>query len=391
MLLLHKGFDALDMAFQGQISVRLAALLDKKKAEAQQNGFPTLCVLNGMAFHVAPSGARGGYAFVCDTGKVGEIWKFKRPNDVDRWGIFVSVSAIRVAIHGLSRVRSHLIERLNAFGIEYGTGSEHINRVDFAMDFLMPEFEPNEDNLVMGHRFARNKQGMIGEPYRKDGSSNRVTGLTVGKNPGRQIVIYDKRLQILTVRDKMFWLDIWNRNRSKHGLPPLDLSDPETSRVWRVELRLYRNILRSKRYRVSTFGTLQNKIEFMFRELLRDVRYVVPTSDTNRSRWPNHPIWDKVKLEVKSELATLKADLPIGRVEEIQHDFRAETLRKQIAGCIIALAGLFEVKPKHLDQFVKVTCDDLIRRYGNQPIETERKLNLAVARYACAQPQTTES
>ena len=390
MLLLHKGFDALDVAFPSQISKSLTAFLDSKKAEAQENGIPVLASLNGLQFHVAPSGAAGGYAFICNTGKTGEIWKFKRPSPNGAWGIFVSVSAVRVALHGLAKVRSHLINTLERLGALYTQGSERINRVDLALDFLMPNFVLSEDNFVMGHRFARSKQGMVGEPYRQDGKSNRVTGVTVGKNPGRQIVIYDKRLQIMTVRDKMFWLEIWNRNRTKMALPPLDLSSPESSRVWRIELRLYKNILKSKRYRVSSFGTLENKLAFMFRELLRDVRYVTPTNDSNRSRWPNHAVWDQVQAEVKTELAAQHADLPIGRVMELQRSEKTQMLTRQVAGCIVALAGLHETQPKQFLKFARETLDGVLALYESQPFETERKLKLALARFACAQPKPSE-
>ncbi|MEE9312855.1 MAG: hypothetical protein V3V10_10655, partial [Planctomycetota bacterium] len=382
MLLLHKGFDALDVAFPGQISKSLTAFLDSKKAEAQENGIPVLASMNGLQFHVAPSGASGGYAFICNTGKTGEIWKLKRPSPSGEWGIFASVSAVRVALQGLPIVRTHLIDTLNKFGVAYTEGSERINRVDFALDFLMPDFVLSEDNFVMGHRFARSKQGMIGEPYRQDGKSNRVTGITIGKNPGRQIVIYDKRLQIMTIRDKMFWLEIWNCNREKMGLPALDLTDPDTSRVWRIELRLYKNILKSKRYRISSFGTLESKLAFMFRELLRDVRYVVPTNDSNRSRWLNHTIWDRVQSELKSELASQHADLPMGRVLEIQRAEKAQMLNRQVAGCVVALAGLYEVRPTQFLEYAQETLNGIMAFYESHPTETERKLKLALSRFA---------
>lgn len=385
VLLLHKGFDALDVAFPGQISNSLTAFLDSKKAEAQKNGIPILARRNGLKFHVAPSGASGGYAFICNTGKTGEIWKLKRPSPSGDWGIFASVSAVRVALHGLAKVRAHLIETLKRFGVAYREGSERINRVDFALDFLMPDFVLTEDNFIMGHRFARSKAGMVGEPYRQDGKSNRVTGVTVGKNPGRQIVIYDKRLQIMSVRDKMFWLEIWNRNQEAKSLPPIDLSNPETSRVWRIELRLYKNILKGKRYRISSFGTLERKLSYMFAELLKDVRYVQPTNDHNRSRWPNHPIWDRVKFELESELIAQHSDLPMGRVLEIHRAEKTQMLKQQIAGCIIAIAGLHEVPARHFKAFASETTGQILAHYKNHPNETKRKLELAINRFACDQ------
>ena len=384
-LLLHKGFDALDVAFSGQISTSLTAFLDSKKVEAQESGLPVLASINGLKFHVAPSGGSGGYAFICNTGKAGEIWKFKRPSPSGGWGIFVSVSAVRVALHGLAKVREHLIDTLRKLDVVYLEGSERINRVDFALDFLMPDFVLTEESFVMGQRFARSKAGLIGEPYRQDGKSNRVTGVTVGKNPGRQIVIYDKRLQIMTVRDKMFWLEVWNRKLTANGMKPIDLANPDKSRVWRIELRLYKNILKSKRYRVSSFGTLEYQLEFMFSELLRDVRYVIPSGDSNRSRWPNHPIWSTVQSELKAELTSQYSDMPIGHVLEIQREEKSQMLTRQIAGCLIALAGLHDVKPKQFMEYARLTMNQIMAFYEDNPNQTERKLKLALSRFACTQ------
>jgi len=81
----------------GQISTRLAEFLDLKKTEAQETGIPSLAELNGLKFHVGPSGGAGGYAFICNTGKAGEVWKLKRPTPSGKWGIFVSVSAVRAS------------------------------------------------------------------------------------------------------------------------------------------------------------------------------------------------------------------------------------------------------------------------------------------------------
>jgi len=369
----------------GQISTRLAEFLDLKKTEAQETGIPSLAELNGLKFHVGPSGGAGGYAFICNTGKAGEVWKLKRPTPSGKWGIFVSVSAVRVALHGLARVRLHLIDTLKKLDVVYLEGTERINRVDFALDFLMPNFVLSESSFVMGQRFARCKAGVIGEPYRQDGKSNRVTGVTIGKNPGRQIVIYDKRLQIMTVRDKMFWLEVWNRNLLSAGKRPIDLTDAEKSPVWRIELRLYRNILKSKRYKITSFGTLEYKLAFMFSELLQDVRYVVPSGDSNRSRWPNHPIWNTVKSELETELTSQHSDLPVGHVLQIQREEKSQMLVRQIAGCIIALAGLHGVKPTHFIKYAHQTMNEILELYENDPNRTERKLKLALSRFAFSQ------
>ena len=51
-----------------------------------------------VGFNVASTGARGGYAFRCDTGSAGEIWFLKKPSTNDPWGVRISVSAVQCAI-----------------------------------------------------------------------------------------------------------------------------------------------------------------------------------------------------------------------------------------------------------------------------------------------------
>lgn len=385
----HKGFDALDIAFNGYIPEKLSNLLAEKKAEAQENGLPTIISVNGVKMRVFSSvGRGGGYAFRCSTGNTGEIWWFKRPNNKTDWGIFVSVSAIRLACHGLERVRQHLLERLEAFGINYRPGTERINRIDFAVDLLMPEFVLDKDRFVVGHR-AATERGYV-TPFSNDTASSRTTGLTFGKMPGRQVCIYDKRLQIMQVAGKKFWLDVWNRTRAANDKEPLDITDRTTSRVWRVELRLGSRALKKKRYSISGFGTLQKKINFMLRELLRDIRMVRPTGDSNRSRWPWDPLWVQIKEEVRAELFKQRADLPLEYIADLQRNTKAEMLQKQIAGCIITLAGLFETKPEQLPSFVVSTLTNVQERYDDDPIRTRKKLKEAIERASAVQPPEPE-
>lgn len=386
----HKGFDALDLAFRGHIPETLANILEARKRDAREKDAPVLVSVGGVQLEVTARGAKGGYSYVCNTGNTGEIWKFKRPSESGGYGIFVSVSAIRMAMHGIARVRKHLIDRLSAFGVPYDLGSERINRVDFAIDFLMPNFVLNENDFVIGHRMSRAKHGDLQE-YRQDATSNRVTGLMIGRNPFRQVVIYDKRTQIMKIPGKRFWVEVWNLKRKTLGMPALDLEDRDTSQVWRVELRLYKQVLSKERYKVTCFTSLQKKLPLMLRELLRDVRMVMPTADTNKSRWPIHPFWERVRLETKEELFQQRTDLPPERILEIQRNERIQMLNSQIAGCLVSLAGLHDTSSPEFKQFITSAFADIRSMYERDPKKTEQKLKAAVARYASLRPQPQRS
>ena len=111
-----------------------------------------------------------------------------------------------------------------------------IGRVDFAVDILAPEFDLEPEHFIM-HARSRRKTFADLEQMQTHGPSGRFKSVTIGKQPGRQVIVYDKRKEVLSKRT-VEWPIIWNRNLEKMGLPELDLVDRAKSQVWRVELRM---------------------------------------------------------------------------------------------------------------------------------------------------------
>ena len=385
MLLIHKGFDALDIAYCAHIPLKHVSKVQeaKEKAASIRGGSKTKratsCAnLDGQLFNVAGSGVSGGYAFLCDTGSLGENWFFKKPNPKDPWGIRVSVSAIQVALCGLAGVRERLENTLRALGIVVDEGMESISRVDFAMDFHYPEFELNPTNFIMHPRCNRKSYGEFQE-YRENAAGNRVQSVTIGKNPGRQIIVYDKRAEVLA-NSKAFWPVVWDKYRKDHGLPRIDLSDPETSRIWRIELRAYKNHLKND-WNVSTWGTLQKNLPSILRNMMEDIRYIEPSADTNRSRWSNHLLWDTAKQEIEDELMTLRSFASEDHIRELLKHERDEMIRAQINGCLITRAGLNEVRYDELSAFVLQSVEETLSDFKRNEERTIQKLEKATERY----------
>src|SRR5687767_9467875 len=100
MELLYRGFDGLDLSFQGQISAALCTELEAAKEHAQASHAPALVQWNGVNMEVFESGSRGGYAFTASTGRFGATWFFKKPNARDPWGVRVSCASFNLALHG---------------------------------------------------------------------------------------------------------------------------------------------------------------------------------------------------------------------------------------------------------------------------------------------------
>ncbi|WP_290488435.1 MULTISPECIES: hypothetical protein [unclassified Hyphomonas] len=378
MELLHKGFDAIDIAYPAHLPEILIAKLSNAKDLALASNAPTQVLLNGLPFNVALTGARGGYAFRCDTGPLGEVWFFKLPNKRDPWGIRVSVAAVQVALRGLHGVRDHLENKLAALGVPLLPGTESIARIDFALDFLAPNFVLSTDQFVMSQRFSRMRHGDL-LTYKEGGQTGRTTSVTIGKNPGRQVIVYDKRAEILA-KKKLYWPEIWNTKRRRAGLPELDMSDADTSRVWRVELRAYKRHLKDD-WGVSSWGQLQQKLPTIFGTLLEDVRYCQPNGDSNRSRWPTHRLWNRVAQELRDDLSNLQSFASEERILELQRAELMQMIRSQIAGCLLTLLALNRVDPKNLSEFVAQESRALSDRFREHPEKTQAKLAKAMARY----------
>lgn len=126
----------------------------------------------------------------------------------------------------------------------------------------------------------------------------RVTGLPFGRHTSAvSCLIYDKTHEIkYHSKDKGWFHDLWAAQRDELGQPLWDGS----ASVWRIEFRF-------KRLALNEFG-FENVYEVLARmsdlwayaaghvggaDGLPDgwLRYVMPSEDSNRSRWPVHPCW----------------------------------------------------------------------------------------------------
>ena len=196
MKLIRKGFDGLDIAFplmlNDDVTAKLLEAQDQSKLAHQDVG---IFRHNGLRMLVSQTGAQGGYTYRCSTEPgtpLGEVWFFKHPRDnCDVWGVRVSCGALPLALNGLSQVRAGIEDKLQALELDYKPGSESIGRVDVAFDFLEPGLLPQRDHFVTHSRTKVREHADL--TVAVDGKSGRVETITVGKNPGRQVTLYDKR------------------------------------------------------------------------------------------------------------------------------------------------------------------------------------------------------
>lgn len=381
MILIRKGFDGLDISYPLTIGPEVAAKLQEAKAEAERSPSGNGTFLhNGLMMNVAPTGARGGYTYRCDSGcggPFGEIWFLKQPNGrADEWGVRVSCRALPLALEGLAKVRERIETTLQRLGLAYQPGTESIGRVDVACDVLAPGLAPDRVHFV-AHSRSR-VQDISDTITQVDGRSGRVETITIGKNPGRQVVLYDKRAEILATR-KLYWARVWDAELKALGLPPLNLSDRAASEVWRVEVRAHKRHLKDK-WGVTTWGHLREKLPHILHHALCDVRFTIPQTDSNRARWPDHPLWTLVGDALSDDMEGLRSMVDPAEIAEMALAERDAMLAAQINGCLLSRAALNNVPVDRLAAFVMGFANQLARDWDRQADRTQERLALARAR-----------
>ena len=360
MEVLYRGFDGLDIAFPGQIPDDLDRELDEAKVRACQQARSVPIRYRGIDMMVAETGARGGYAYRCDTGLDGATWLIKRPNPKDEWGIRVSSKSLALAQYGLGGVRAQLFEQLDRLDIGSCAERASIGRIDYAIDVLANGFELVPDNFVM-HSHCSRADNIEPEPIQVHGKSGRVTSVTIGKMPGRQIIVYDKRAEAIE-KHKVHWWEFWNAERRYQGRPELDPKDKDASQVWRVELRAGKRYLKD-RWGITTFAQLDDKLGDLAQRAIDEVRYTTPCQDRNRARWPNAPLWDLIAEQLQEDLFEMCSKAEPGAIKEVIRKHHRDMLFNQVIGLSAswAVAAGYDSERKH--EAINAVVKD-IRKYA---------------------------
>ena len=152
--------------------------------------------------------------------------------------------------------------------------------------------------------------GMIDGPDSIKQRWGRITGLPFGARGGAlSALIYDKTHEIKYKSPEKAWFhDLWLQVKDGNGNLVWDGESP----VWRIEVRYKRPALGEMMqegvfHGIDSAYDLEERLPGLWsyavghagggEDGLPDgwLRYVVPTEDTNRSRWPVHPDWQVVQ------------------------------------------------------------------------------------------------
>lgn len=379
MQVVYSQFDGLDASYRGHISAAFMEALDEAQQRAIQSRAPVLLEFAGVKLQVKEHGALGGYAFTCDSGEIGATWFFKRPHPRDPSGIRVSCKSLTLATYGLDGTRKYIEATLHALGCVLHRQPESIGRVDFAVDVLAPGFELRPENFVMHARTTRADYAETGV-RRSHGRSDRHTSSTVGKMPNRQVTIYDKRQEAIQKPDKAVWFDIWRTSMAERGISPVDFADPYLSAVWRIEVRIAKSCLKNT-YKVTAWADLADKIRDIFLDTLERSRYVVPTPDSNRSRWPEHPLWALVRAEIAKIDIMQPGPLDYARTLDICRAAKLDVIDRQLVGLAATRIALASGNTMPSDPF-QLAAQPIKRAISSTDGNFGKRLDKARERYA---------
>ena len=277
------GFDFADLAAKRE-AMRVA-----KKRE------PMVVNIGGKEFLLGRGGTQSGYPLVLNNQEQTiQCGEFNSPS------FFVTYRSDALWHKGAKQLHGEFVTWANDLRFKEAR-PEGVSRVDFAFDFELPTIDFDEDCFVT--LASKDSQ------HRKD---RKVQTFRFGEG---DIVlrVYDKSAEIREASAKTWFYELWG------GV---------TENVWRIEFQVRKEVL--KRFSVRTFEDLFTGYGDVLRFLVQEHTTLrVRQDDSNRSRWPLHPLWALLQEHV----ATLPAQ---GVVREVLAD---ERLLEQMMRLAVSVEG----------------------------------------------------
>ncbi len=391
---LHRGFDTLALSIQANIGPELFEYLEAQKAIAEEEQKDVLISYGGAQFLLKPYGGKG-YRFLLDGGPEGANWSIKKPNARDKWGIRLSFGSFFMSIYGLGAAKAHCERVLDAFGVRYGPEDVSISRADFCVDVLVNDLALDPNNLI-AHSAAGRRDNITYEDVAVHGKSGWVSSITSGSITNRQVIIYNKRSEVIA-HGKHHWWDMWNhtlrngvgntnapytvrRGRVPGPLTP-DKTQAAQNQVWRVEFRAGKSLLKDT-WGIRTWEQFFDQFGDLCRSSGERIRYTEPDpNDTNRARWPNHPLWEVVCAEMNDDLIEMRSGADPNPMKEVHREEHIASLLKQVTGTCITMAALEGWEHEELPAAFSSLAERMTMAANDDPERSAKQLQDAKDRY----------
>ncbi len=324
MRLLLSGLDTVECAYYLRETLGcgfdFADLAAKREAmRASKRRDPVSVVIGSKEFLLSRGGSQSGYPLVLNNNELAiQCGEFNSPS------FFVTYRSDALWHKGAQQLHAEFNGW--ALGLNFvHARDEGLSRVDFTFDFELPFIDFDQDSFVtLASKDAQHRKDRKAQTFRF-GEGDVV------------LRVYDKTAEIREASAKTWFYDLWG------GV---------TENVWRVEFQIRKDVL--KRFGIRTFQDLFDGSGDVLRYLVHEHTTLrVRQDDSNRSRWPLHPLWVMLQAHVE----TLQAQ---GVIREVDPD---ERLLEQMMRLAVSVEG-------YLKRSAAIEC---VRR-GGELLSHERAL-----------------
>ncbi|MEZ5559154.1 MAG: hypothetical protein R3E86_11535 [Pseudomonadales bacterium] len=185
--------------------------------------------------------------------------------------VYVQVSSEVLSRSGMDSALSRLFAI--AKFLDPGSGDHGVSRVDLCVDFV----SDHAIGEIQDRAWVTRAKGI--DRYTQD---RRFSGYTIGRGGELSCRLYDKTLEIDQKSKKVWLFQVWSDAGWDGRFP-----------VWRLEFQFRRTVLRE--LGVTTAQDLTASLNSLWQYAMTQwLRLVVPTDDSNQTRWPAHPLWKEL-------------------------------------------------------------------------------------------------
>ncbi|MDC7704996.1 phage/plasmid replication domain-containing protein [Vogesella indigofera] len=231
-------------------------LLERERLRQAKLRDACILTLGGIDWSLKPYGSGSGYPLVMENAEFKiEFGEFNSPS------FFVTYRSQALWQFGARALHERFMQWVDAVGL-VSAKPPSLSRVDFTFDYFLPsrDFDLNSFVTLAG----KDSQ------YRENGKEQTFA---FGKGDV-MLRVYDKIAEIAQQSDKVWFFPLWGVEQG----------------VWRIEWQVRKTIL--KRFGIRTMDDLFERQADCLRYLANEHDSLrTPTTDSNRSRWPLHPLW----------------------------------------------------------------------------------------------------
>lgn len=265
---LLSGIDTIECAYWLAPTARVSLDFEKlavEKAEVAQTKSrqPVAIRIGSEEFLLAPHGTASGYPLLLQNDALRiQCGEFNKPN------FFVAFTSFALWHNSAEALNDRFLHWVESVGME-PYRPEKLSRVDLAFDYHIPAVDFDEDCFVsQADKDAQHRKARKVQTFR----------FGVGDVVLR---VYNKSDEIAEQSAKVWLYPMWGADDD----------------IWRIELQVRKELL--KRFGIRSFEDLDERKGDLLRYLINEHTTLrVKGTDSNRSRWPLHPLWIDLQSRV---------------------------------------------------------------------------------------------